>query len=155
MKTSLMNGLNTSKLEFNYMVTFRPKYSPKFELMETTISNITKNVNYEHLVYYWERDKLIKKYHSHILIQIDFDNLISEMYSNIKGKSRIISGKRDTIVRVETKNGLKDKKVNVDFTEFHGGCGKIYIEPIIQKTNSCHYVTKFSDRGIISGFLTP
>jgi hypothetical protein len=154
MKTSIMNGLNSSKLEYNYMISFRPKKSPKFELMETTISLIFSDIIFNNLIYYWEKDKLISKYHSHILVETYSENVISKIYSNIKGKSSIYSGRRELLVKTQTKNGFKDKKCEVDFTEFYGGLGKVYVEPIVEKTNACYYISKFSDRGIISGFLS-
>ena len=153
MKTSIMNGLNSSQLNYNYMISYRPKISPKFEIMEKSIYSVFNNINFEHLIYFWEKDKLISKYHSHILLQSNSENLTSELYLNIKGKSIIYNGKRELLIKIPNITGFKDKRIEVDFTEFQGSLGKVHIEPIVEKINSCYYVSKFSDRGIISGFL--
>jgi hypothetical protein len=162
MKTSLMNGLNLTKLDFNYMVSYRPNLSPNFEKMEGEIVSLFKNINYDHLTYFWERDKELKKYHSHILISNPDNEIVSKIFHNVKGYSSVYEGRRETIVKTEKIQQLQennkipqlvDKKIVIDFMEFKGSKGKIYIEPIIENRNSCLYVSKFSDRGIVSGYL--
>jgi hypothetical protein len=162
MKTSLLNGYSLSKLDFNYMISYRPNLSPNFEKMENEIVYLFKNINYEHLTYFWEKDRNLRKYHSHILVSNTDDEIVSKIFHNVKGFSSIYEGKRETIVKTEKLQRLQqnnkiqqfiDSKVVIDFSEFQGSRGKIHIEPIVDKMNSCLYVSKFSDRGIISGYL--
>ena len=154
METSVMNGKNLSKLDFNYMIVYRPKSSPRFEMMEENISSLFNNTKYKQIAYYWERDIGLKKYHSHILTEVNSESFISDLYSNIEGTSSIHSGTRQQIVKMKRENNtFQDIKMNLDYVEFYGKKGKLFVEPIIQKENACFYVSKYSNRGLNSGYL--
>jgi hypothetical protein len=163
MKTSISNGKNLTKLDFNYMITYRPRISPSFDKREECIRSIFNNIPYNHLIYFWERDKEISNYHSHILVQSEFSEIIPCMFQNVNGVKSVLHGTRETLIKSQKtltnpKSGEKihkvmDRKVNIEFSEFMGTKGKVHFEPIIESNNSCYYVSKFSDRGIISGYL--
>jgi hypothetical protein len=163
MKTSVMNGENISKLDFNYMISYRPSHSPKFEKMEEQITSLFKDINFYHLIYFWEKDSQVKMYHSHILILCDNENLIPYMFRNIEGYKSVYNGKRKTILKTnksfvnhqtgEHISKSVDRVVEVFYNEFRGKRGKVYLEPVIDKRNSSYYVSKYSDRGLSSGYL--
>ena len=158
-----MNGDNVSKLEFNYMISYRPTYSPKFENMEEQVISLFQEIPFNHLIYFWEKDSQVRLYHSHILILSDFNEILPQMFRNIEGYKTIYSGNRKTILKTNKsfsncQTGEKiskfiDKVVDVRYFEFRGKKGKVYFEPVLDKKNSSYYVSKYSDRGLISGYL--
>lgn len=145
------------------MISYRPTYSPKFERMEEKIISLFQEIPFNHLIYFWEKDRQVRMYHSHILILSDYSDIIPTIFKNINGYKSIQIGNRDTILKttkslINLQTGEKtscfiDKVVNVSFSEFRGKNGKIYVEPIIDKKNSSYYVSKYSDRGLISGYI--
>jgi len=145
------------------MITYRPTISPNFERMEEHVISIFNDIPFNHLIYFWENDRDVKMYHSHILVQSEFNEIIPFMFRNINGCKSIINGIRETLVKThksyvnpnsgEIVNKIIDKKVNIEFSEFRGSKGKVYLEPIVNKVNSCFYVSKYSDRGGISGYF--
>jgi hypothetical protein len=163
MKTSVMNGDNISKLDFNYMISYRPTHSPKFEKMEEQVKSLFQEIPFNHLIYFWEKDSQVMRYHSHILILSDFEEILPKMFRNIEGYNSIYNGHRETILKTkksfvnhQTEERICkfiDKVVVVSYSELRGKRGKVYIEPVLDKRNSSYYVSKYSDRGLISGYI--
>ncbi len=163
MKTSIMNGENISRLEFNYMISYRPTYCPKFEKMEEKIKSIFKDIPFEYLIYFWEKDKKLNNYHTHILLFCEYEDLIPKLFINIKGYKSIINGVRNT--RIKKSKTLKnfnsgekitkfvDEFIEVNYSEIRGREGKVFLEKILECKNSSFYVSKYSDRGLISGYI--
>ena len=164
MKTSALNGKNISKLDFNWTIRYRPIINPSFNHMEASISSLLSDIPYHHLHYFWEKDRRSRLYHSHILVLNEYGEEIAEkIYKNIKGVGKIKSSQRETIVKVnktffnpktdEKIEKFVDTKTIIRFQEFVGSKGTIHIEPVINNINSSYYCSKFTDRGIISGYL--
>lgn len=163
MKTSVMNGESISKLEFNYMITYRPTHSPKFEKMEEQIISLFQEIPFNHLIYFWEKDSQVRMYHSHILLLSDYKEILPYLFRNIGGFNSVYNGKRNTILKTnksfvnhqtgEHISKFVDRVVEVSYNEFRGERGKVYLEPVIDNRNSSYYVSKYSDRGLISGYL--
>lgn len=163
MKTSVMIGENLSKLDFNYMISYRPNQFPKLEKMEELIVSLFQEIPFNHLIYFWEKDSQVRMYHSHILILSDFTDILPKMFRNIDGYNSVYNGQRETILKtkksfVNHQTGERiskfiDKVVDVSYSEFRGKNGKVYFEPILDKMNSSYYVSKYSDRGLISGYI--
>ena len=164
MKTSIANGNDLSKLEFNQFVRYRPKSKIAFNKRESECQTLLINSDYNYAYYSWEKDKANGLYHSHILIKTQEDKLINTLYNNIKGYSEIHSGFRDVLVKTKKEDQIADNNSNssfrdvivkIPYSQFNGRYGTVYIEPVISNSSASYYISKQTDRGINSGYLIP
>lgn len=165
MKTSIFNGLNIGKLDFNYNVRYRPRVNVTPLGMNRQIKYLFKDVDYEHICYVWENDKYSKQKHSHSLIKTNDPDLITQLQYNLKSKENPFIGNREVIYQ-EEKNLInpqtgekitrrKDVKTIVEYTQIEGKNGVVFIEPILNNISSSIYTHKFTDYGSNFGYIIP
>jgi hypothetical protein len=165
MKTSILNGNNIGQLEFNYSVTYRPRFNVYTPGMEKQIVVLFKDVNYSHICYSWENDKYTKMKHSHSLInttntEIDF---IDKIKINLMSNKTPYWGKRELTyteprnlynpLTGEKINNLTKKIISVDTIEISGKHGSAHIERILNKKSASIYTMKFTDIGANFGYI--
>lgn len=165
MKTSIFNGLNTGKLDFNYNIRYRPRINVTPLAMKRQIEYLLKGIDYEHAYYVWENDKFSKHKHSHSLIKTGDENLIIKLKDNILcNKEPIIEYRKLPIIRernlTSLTNGIKKTTnqytwENVEGTKITGKHGELYIEPILSNVAASIYTNKYTDHGANFGYITP
>ena len=163
MNSSILNGKDIAKVVTNEFITYRPNKHISFGKMEEQIKYILRETNFEYGFYSFEKDKVSKLYHAHILVKCENNNIDEILYANIKGYSKKISGIREVIVKIPQKlidmktskkiTRLVDTKVLVEFRRYEGRIGNIHAEKTISKFGSAFYTCKFTNFGIISGFI--
>lgn len=165
MKTSIFNGLNTGKLDFDYNIRYRPRINVTPLSMNRQIQYLFKGVDYEHICYVWENDKGTNHKHSHSLIKTSDKNLIMQLQENLKSNKEPIKGEREILIR-EIKNLVspttgeilkidKHRKVVVEHNEIRGKHGVVYVEPVLSNISSSIYTHKFTDFGSNFGYIIP
>jgi len=165
MKTSIFNGSNFGKLEFNYSVTFRPRHNVYIQGMQKQIEYLFKDVNYVYLCYSWENDRYSKVKHSHSLVntKISENILINKIKQNLESNGEPSKIEREIIYTeprklLNPKTGEKittfaKKKINVVSTEISGKHGSVFVEKIVSNLSSSLYCMKFTDTGANFGYL--
>jgi hypothetical protein len=165
MKTSIFNGLNTGRLDFDYNIRYRPRINVTPLSMNRQIQYLFKGVDYEHICYVWENDKGTNHKHSHSLIKTSDNNLIMQLQENLKSNKEPIIGEREILIR-EIKNLVspttgeilkidKHRKVVVEHNEIRGKHGVVYVEPVLSNISSSIYTHKFTDYGSNFGYIIP
>ena len=165
MKTSIFNGINIGKLEFDYCVRYRPR-TPVSELnMRKQIVLIFNKIEHDHICYVWERDKSTNSSHSHSLIKTKDENLINQLQINIVSKhepreeTRTILIRRDkTFTSLSTGISITkpvDTPEIVTGLSIDGKHGSLFIEPIKSLAAKAIYINKYNDRGTGNGFIEP
>jgi hypothetical protein len=163
MKTSILNGLNVNKLEFDYNIRYTPiiKVSPL--AMQRQIQYLFREVEFEYIYYVWENNRFSKNSHSHSLIKTTDKDIIEKLQRTIISKREPIIGKRiENIIREREFTSLKDGATYIhkqdtpeiiDFTTIIGKHGEVHIEPIMNKFASSIYVNKFTEYGSNFGYI--
>ena len=163
MNSSILNGKDIAKVETNEFITYRPNKHISIGKMEEQIKYILRETNFEYVFYCFERDKVSKLHHAHILLKCDNMKIDEILFANINGYSKKFTGVREIVVKIpqtliDIKSGKKktrlvDVKVPVEFRSYEGRLGKIHAEKTISKIGSAFYATKFTNSGILSGYF--
>lgn len=165
MKTSLFNGINTGKVEFNYNIRYRPRVNVTPLGMRRQIEYLYNGINYEHIYYVWENDKYSKHKHSHCLVNTEDDNLLIKLQGNLISTKSPNTEKRKIAIQrekclINPVNGEKytykqEYWEEVESTTIKGKYGEVYIEPILSSVSSSIYINKFTDYGANFGYIKP
>ena len=163
MKTSLANGINVSKLDYDYNIRYTPFSKPSSLSLERQIKYLFREVEFDYICYVWENDRYQKTSHSHSLIKTTDKNLIEKLQRTIISPKEPIVGKRiENIIRerklTSLNNGAttiikQDTPEIIYFTRIIGKHGEVYIEPIMNKFASSVYITKFTDISQTLGYI--
>ncbi len=163
MNSSILNGLNIGKVEFNKFITFRPTKNISLGKREDHIKYILNGTNYSYCYYCFERDRYSNRYHVHLLLKCDNNKFDEALYANIKGYGGITIGKREAWINTQQnligKKGdkkmirLVDEKIQVVFRGYRGRLGTIHVEKIESNIGTALYTSKFTNSGIVSGYI--
>ena len=165
MKTSLFNGINTAKLDFNYNIRYRPRVNVSELGMNRQIQYLFRGINYEYICYVWENDKNSKLKHSHNLVKSDDEGIINKLGENILSKNEPIKKIDPILIQkpktlLNPKNGekiqiIQDVWEEVERITLIGKHGEVHIEKVLSNQASSIYNHKFTDYGVNFGYINP
>lgn len=163
MKTSIYNGYNIGKLDFNYNIRYRPRFNV-YELgMTRQIQYLFRGITYDYISFVWENDNETKLKHSHNLVKSCDENIIHKLGENIilqkdpiKKLDTILVQKQRTLINPMSREKLhftQHVKQEVEGITLNGKHGEVHIQKVLSNQASSIYNHKQTDYGVNFGFI--